>query len=362
MEENNENNMNSGLNEDTFGAYKDTKPENGGTEQQKTVYTPEWNAGTYSQGIQPNYYTGAAVPVQGQGRSRALEICALVFGILGIVGCCCYGVFGLVGLVLSIIALATGKKSGLSIAALVCSLVGVLLTVSLIVYTYSDAGREARQEFMQAFNEAYEEQYGVTFDEALDGDGTETAVDAENGSGETEEFSDGENSSGDNIPNGMETVILDGKEIKLPCKFADIKEGLEISDYNKEDMEKPLEAYDSLTLYLAVSGEENGVRLRLWNNTDNTMNSLDQAQVNGIKADAYFEGNDADISFFQNITLGMDVKTLEEKLEGIEYEVDRDEDYTIYFIGYDLENDYEFSIMTDNERVVSIDLDYYGDN
>ena len=61
--------------------------------------------------------------------SKALEICALVFGILGIVCCVCYGLFGVIGLILSIICLATGKKSGLSITGLICSILGIILTI-----------------------------------------------------------------------------------------------------------------------------------------------------------------------------------------------------------------------------------------
>lgn len=85
-------------------------------------------------GFETNYETtyttdSAATDNTPKSGSKALEICALIFGVLGIVCCVCYGLFGVIGLVLSIICLATGKKSGLSIAGLVCSILGVILTI-----------------------------------------------------------------------------------------------------------------------------------------------------------------------------------------------------------------------------------------
>lgn len=82
---------------------------------------------------------------------KALEICSLIFGILGIIGCCCYGVFGIIGLVLSIVALATGRKSGLSIAGLVCSIIGVVLTILMFIIGFnSPAYEEIMNSYMQS--------------------------------------------------------------------------------------------------------------------------------------------------------------------------------------------------------------------
>lgn len=85
-----------------------------------------------------------------QKGGKALEICSLVFGILSIVACCCYGIFGIVGLVLSIVALATGKKSGLSIAGLVCSIIGIALTIAMFVIGMnSPEYQQIMQSYMQ---------------------------------------------------------------------------------------------------------------------------------------------------------------------------------------------------------------------
>lgn len=96
--------------------------------------------------MEENYHA-----VQEQKESKALEICSLVFGILSIVCCCCYGVFGIVGLILSIVALATGKKSGFSIAGLICSIVGIVLTIIILWIGFNSPEYE---EMMRAYMQA----------------------------------------------------------------------------------------------------------------------------------------------------------------------------------------------------------------
>ncbi len=96
--------------------------------------------------MEENYYAA-----EEKKESKALEICSLVFGILSIVCCCCYGIFGIVGLVLSIVALATGKKSGLSIAGLICSIVGIVFTIILLWIGFnSPEYQQMMQSYMQA--------------------------------------------------------------------------------------------------------------------------------------------------------------------------------------------------------------------
>lgn len=83
-----------------------------------------------------------------QKDSKALEICSLVFGILSLCGCC-WGIFGIVGLVLSIIAFSKGKKSGLSIAGMVCSIIGIIVAIASIIFTRTPAYQEMMQNYLQ---------------------------------------------------------------------------------------------------------------------------------------------------------------------------------------------------------------------
>lgn len=81
-----------------------------------------------------------------QKQSRALEICSLVFGIISLCGCC-YGLFAIVGLVLSIIAIHKGQKSGLSIAGLICSILGLFIAIGSIIFMFSPAGKDLLQNY-----------------------------------------------------------------------------------------------------------------------------------------------------------------------------------------------------------------------
>ena len=73
------------------------------------------------------------VPVTTNG----LQIAGLVCGILAIVSCWCYGIFGIVfgiaGLICSIIGNKKGK-TGVGTAAMVCSIIGLILGVIALIY------------------------------------------------------------------------------------------------------------------------------------------------------------------------------------------------------------------------------------
>lgn len=71
-----------------------------------------------------------------QGGTNVKAILALVFGILSILTCCCYGVvsiiLGIVGIVMAVLAKKDnmGQFPGMAIAGLVCSIIGILLGVA----------------------------------------------------------------------------------------------------------------------------------------------------------------------------------------------------------------------------------------
>ena len=161
-------------------------------------------------------------------------------------------------------------------------------------------------------------------------------------------------------PDDIGTVIVGGKLIRIPCKYADIKDDFEISDYNIGDLEMPMESQESLALRLATGGMENGVRLRLRNDTEETLDHVEDADVVGIEVDEIFNGKAMEVLFIGNIKLGADTKTLEAQLTAMEYEVEQEEDYTLYYAEYsqDEQSFFCFDIMTFEDKIVTIDLDY----
>lgn len=69
--------------------------------------------------------------------TNGLQIAGLVLGILAIVSCWCYGIFGIIfgvaGLICSIMGNKKGK-TGVGTAGLVCSVVGLILGVIALIY------------------------------------------------------------------------------------------------------------------------------------------------------------------------------------------------------------------------------------
>ncbi len=70
-------------------------------------------------------------------KANGMQIASLVLGIIGIPGCCCYGIVGLImGIVGLILALVGNKrsKSGVGIAGLICSIIAILLGIAATIY------------------------------------------------------------------------------------------------------------------------------------------------------------------------------------------------------------------------------------
>lgn len=69
--------------------------------------------------------------------TNGLQIAGLVCGILAIVSCWCYGIFGIIfgiaGLICSILGNKKGK-TGVGTGGLICSIVGIVLGVISLIY------------------------------------------------------------------------------------------------------------------------------------------------------------------------------------------------------------------------------------
>lgn len=160
--------------------------------------------------------------------------------------------------------------------------------------------------------------------------------------------------------NEMDMVSVGGKIIRIPCKYTDIKDYFEISPYNMGDLEMPLEPQESLALRLVTDGVENGVCLRLRNDTEKVLDHAQEADVVGIEVDETFDEKAMEVLFIGNIKLGTDIGTLEAQLAEMEYEVEKEEDYTLYYAEYrqDDRSYFNFDIVIFEDKVVTIDLDY----
>lgn len=74
---------------------------------------------------------------EGPNKTNGAQIASLVLGIIAIPACCCYGIpgviFCLIGMILAIVGNKRGK-TGVGIAGLVCSIVGIVFGLAMSVY------------------------------------------------------------------------------------------------------------------------------------------------------------------------------------------------------------------------------------
>lgn len=111
----------------------------------------------YYQGYPANTYYQGTPQQRKEERTNGLQITGLVFGIISILTVCCYGIpgliFGFVGLTCSIVG-NRGSKSGVGIAGLVCSILGLVFNAistaffAIIIKAIYDIFRE-RPELLE---------------------------------------------------------------------------------------------------------------------------------------------------------------------------------------------------------------------
>lgn len=99
-----------------------------------TYQQPVTDAGTNYQGSYSAAYTQ---PVQTASAepSKGLGIAGLILGIIGIITGCCYGgfIFGLIGLVLSIVYVAKKGSKGLGIGGIITSALGLIFSIVMVI-------------------------------------------------------------------------------------------------------------------------------------------------------------------------------------------------------------------------------------
>lgn len=253
------------------------------------------------------------------------------------------------------------RKQGTYMFAFGIFCITVFCCCGLLALGNSDSGQHTKDKVGKGVYYEIEKHSSARLVKGITAGGTEEAGREKAGSGEAKPvFAVKEQDGESAYPDDISAVIVGGKLIRIPCKYADIKEDFEISDYNMGDLEMPMESQESLALRLTTGGMENGVRLRLRNETEETLDHVEDADVVGIEVDEIFDGKAMEVLFIGNIKLGSDTKTLETQLKAMEYEVEKEEDYTLYYAEYNVDERsfFCFDIMTFEDKIVTIDLDY----
>lgn len=310
--------------------------ETGSTSQGTTSQTSfdtgfESTSGTYSSTYQTTgTTTTTAAP---KSESKALEICALVFGILGIVCCVCYGLFGVIGLVLSIICLATGKKSGFSIAGLVCSILGIILTIVMIAVGVNS---ESIINKLEGTSETPDIEITTEEDIIIDDDIDPDVEDTEEESTEkTTTEAAVNNASSDDWTTGEMTI--NGTVIKVPCTFADIEAlGFKLED---SDASEELEANHYTTTCYAENDEGQTIGIRFSNDTDETL-PITECSVYGVSFDDWYDL--PSIVLCNGISIGMSKDDVVAIMGTPDYEYEGEGDSTYSSQEWYIDKDYSY--------------------
>lgn len=112
------------------------------------------NTSTYS------YQTATVVEdASGANKANGLQIAGLVLGIISIVICCCYGVpsiiLGIIGMICAIMGNKENKHS-VGTAGLVCSIIGLILgIIMLVLYVAVVGAAGGMQALLNDYNYYY---------------------------------------------------------------------------------------------------------------------------------------------------------------------------------------------------------------
>ncbi len=355
MEEN-EKKENEGLSSVTFGELNtDTSYE---APQETPVYTPEWNVSkSSSYDSHDSFYSEKKIQYdQPENESKALDICTLVFGILSIVCCCGGGLFGFVGFVLGIIALVKGKRSGILIAGFVCSIIGLLIAMAILVYSITPGGKENWSDFAEEFQREYERSYNRD-SESSDISELTDGFDSQSLDDEYEEYGEDESEMNDaSVAEKVKIISINGTQISLPCKLEDLP--TDISAKAEEEKSELIDAIQEDNFYsLDIDIDSESISLDLTKQDEKTAIDIKELDVVSIQS-SDVSGNQGNTEFFNGIKAGDTREELEQKLGDVHYKKDEDLEYYSFEAG--AMNEYLVYIYMMDEKVVQVSVDYFG--
>lgn len=287
--------------------------------------------GTYNTTYNVNNYTQTAPEKQ----SKALGIVGLILGILGILTFCCYGglLFGLIGLILSIVYLTKKGSKGLGISGVIVSAIGLIASIIWLIIAVGTG-------------KSFADWYNQDLDDITSGYST----------GDTTGSGTGISTS--NV-SGTDQILVNGSDLyTLPASLSSL--GLSVSDSYSEEVED----IQTNGLYagdykFVVLDSDNGYSF--WGFVENTgsdtVYSLEDCQVTGINVDNYSSFCTAwSAEVYGGVTLDMSRFTVE-SLIGYPDTTD-DDGFEVYLS--DSENEVLRLEYDDYDYVIAIDLTTYN--
>lgn len=336
----------SGISAETFGIQEDYSDK---SQEGLGSYADSWTSGSYTV---PGYNGVEPEPIKKE--SRGLEIAALVFGILSLIFCCCNGLFGLIGLILGIVALAKGKRSGLAIAGLICSAIALFLAFGTLAFSMTESG----QTFWEAFEEGFEEGFNEGMEEQSNNRDDNTDYEAVQDDAATEEYEDVpvESNEGTAIVSDKEAgkIVLDGNELTIPCKLSELLKYYSVNEFSQSDLSGGLDSFETKIVYLGDS--EFSMFATVSNYEDEKIDDVKDGLVESISVD----DGAGDITIFNNINHNMSQSELEEALKDVKYNKSEMSGYIFYNVFLGDEQDYSVSIMLSEDKIENITIAHFG--
>lgn len=253
--------------------------------------------GTYNTTYNVNYTQPAPAPK----KSKALGVVGLILGIIGILTSCCWGgfIFGLIGLILSIVYLVKKGSKGLGVSGIITSALGLLLSLAwLIIFCAMPA----------LADEIMPDEYQDIMDGVSNG-----------GTG------DDYTSSGSTSISGTNQILINDSDLyTLPVSLSSM--GLTVSDEDSDvvsDIETNGMYPGDYEFVLLNSSNGYSFWGYIENTGSDTVYSVDDLQVTGINVDNYSYACSAySAEVYGGITLNMSRTEVESIIGACDYQDD----------------------------------------
>lgn len=249
------------------GTYQQAPiPEMSGTYQQAPI--PDMN--TNYQGTYNATYTQTTAVLE-KKPGKALGIAALILGILALITSCCFGglLFGLVGLILSIVCLVKKGSKGLGIAGLITSALGFIISIVMLI-TVLVAPAAVVSKVEEITGEDISSDFGLDDYDYDDYDDTDDYYNYSSLTGTNQIMVDG-------IVYTM-PVSLSEANLQVSSLYSDVVSDVETNGMYPGDYEfvilETTDGYSSFWGYIENTGSD-------------TIYSVDQLQLTGINVDNY---------------------------------------------------------------------------
>ncbi len=279
-----------------------------------------------------------------------LEAAVLICALLAVVTCCVGGIPGIIGLVLCIIAIRKGKKTKRIIVALICSMIGLFATATMLIFLFSDAGKEMRSAYKRILNESRNiSEINNQIHKQLSISEVETALE------QSVKVHEGSNHISSKAAS---KVMIDDNTISIPCRLSSLMKLYNIKDMGEMKLEAGMQAGESKTLYLDTGEEDSGISVVVKNNSNKTIKDPKKLSVTSISIDDY---SSQKTTVLGKLTVGMLQEELEKEIDCFTYNKSAMNEFVFYTIqaGDDLE--YFITFMLTDERVSNISIFYLNE-